>query len=178
MSAKRQLEVLGNLKEEDVIRLCRARVEFDSRDEEQITEQMRVRLRRYRNEVSAGLGGQSAGLLIGYLVSEVFRRGADATEATMLVARFQELVLADGATVARALGMRDWGVVVGPLPAVPEVRRTDLLARVQDALPLKASSLAVAHCRLTGLSGIGKTSLAAGYVLLLGCWNVPKLATG
>jgi hypothetical protein len=49
----------------------------------------------------------------GYLVTEVFRRAADATEATMLVVRFRELLLEDGATVARALGRRDWGVVVG-----------------------------------------------------------------
>ncbi len=74
----------------------------------------------------------------GYLVSEVFRRAADATEATMLVVRFRELLLEDGATVARALGRRDWGVVVGPLPAVPEVRCADLLSQVKNALPLKA----------------------------------------
>ena len=48
--------------------------------------------------------------------------------------------------------------------AAPKVRRADLLAQVQDALPLKAAGIAVPNCRLTGLSGIGKTSLAAGYV--------------
>lgn len=165
VSASRQLALLGDLKDKHIVRLCRAQVEFDLRDEEEIIEQMRARLRQYRNQASVGLGEQSAGLLIGYLVSEVFRRAANATEATMLVARFRELLLSDGATVARALGRRDWGVVVGPLPAAPEVRRADLLARVQDALPLKVSGVAVPNCRLTGLSGIGKTSLAAAYVL-------------
>lgn len=165
VSGGSQLELLRDLEDKHLVRLCRARVKFDRRDEEEITEQLRGRLRQYRNGASAGLGEQSAGLLIGYLVSEVFRRAADTAEATMLVARFRELLLADGATVARALGRRDWGVVVGPLPAAPEVRRADLLARVQDALPLKVSGIAVPNCRLTGVSGIGKTSLAAGYVL-------------
>jgi hypothetical protein len=115
-----QLELLRDLEDKHLVRLCRARVKFDPRDEEEITEQLRGRLRQYRNEASAGLGEQSAGLLIGYLVSEVFRRAADAAEATMLVARFRELLLADGATVARALGRRDWGVVVGPCPRHPK----------------------------------------------------------
>jgi hypothetical protein len=164
VSSGRQPNLLRSLDDEHIVRLGRVQVEFDPRDAEEITEQLRSRLREYRNQASAGLGEQSAGLLIGYLVSEVFRRAAEATEATALVSRFRELLLSDGATVARALGKRDWGVVVGALPAVPEVRRADVLAQVQNAFPLKAAGVAVPNCRLTGMSGIGKTSLAAGYV--------------
>jgi hypothetical protein len=164
VSAERQLALLGSWEDEHFARLSRADVEFDGRDHEEITERLRTRLRRYRNQASAGLGEQSAGLMIGYLVSEVFRRAARAVDAAMPIDGFRDLVLADGAVVASALGVRDWGVVVGPVPAMPEVRRAGLLLKMQDALPLKAASIAVPNCRITGLSGIGKTSLAAGYV--------------
>lgn len=165
VSANNQLSLLENFTNEQFARLLRAEVKFDSRDEDEIIEQIRSRLRVYRNGASAGLGEQSAGLLIGYLISEIFRRAAHETEATMTVARFREVLLADGTTVARALGRRDWGVVVGSLPLAPEIRRADLLTQVQQALPMKARGLEVPICRLAGLSGIGKTSLAVGYVL-------------
>jgi hypothetical protein len=164
LSAERQLSVLRDLKDEHIERLSRAQVSFDQRDEEEIIGQVRTRLRRYRNHARAGLGERSAGLLIGYLVAEIFRRAADVRNTTMRLEYFRRLLLADGAAVARALGRRDWGVLVGPLPAAPEVRRADLLARVEDALPLVPEGIEVPNCRLTGLSGIGKTSLAAGYV--------------
>ena len=100
-----------------------------------------LRLRRYRNDARAGLGDESAGLLIGYLVSEIFRRAGSPADATVPVADFRSLLLVDGATLARALGRRDWGVVVGPLPSVPDVRRADVLDRMEAALPLRSRGL-------------------------------------
>ena len=165
VSAERRRDQLGRLADEHLVRLSRAGVEFDRRDDAEITEGLIARLRRYRNRSYAGLGDQSAGLMIGYLVAEIFRRAGDLVDATLSVSDFQDLVLVDGTTLARAIGKRDWGAVVGPVPAMPDVRRQELLGVIQSALPLMQKDVAVSRCSLAGMSGIGKTSLAAGYVL-------------
>ena len=116
-------------------------MEFDPRDDAEISEGLRSRLRRYRNYSSAGLGDESAGLMISYLISEVFRRAGNAVEATLSVSDFQALLMADGDTIARAMGRRDWGVVVGQLRRRPMLRRADLLDLIHSALPLKAKDV-------------------------------------
>jgi hypothetical protein len=166
VSAGQQRELLADLKDEHLIRLCRACAAFDSRDDAEISESLRLRLRQYRNDARAGLGNESAGLVIGYLISEIFRRAGSPAEATVPVADFRSLLLVDGATLAGALGRRDWGVVVGPLHPAPDVRRADILDRIESALPLRSEGARVVpKCTLTGMSGIGKTSLAVGYLL-------------
>jgi len=165
VQASEQQRALANLEDEHLARLSRAEVEFDPRGDDEVAEQLKSRLRWYRNQASAGLGDQSAGLLIDHLIAEVLRKAADPSDASFQVTRFREQAMADGATVASALGKRDWGVAIGDLPSLPTVRRPELLARIRDALPLTARDIAVPTCRLTGLSGIGKSSLAFGYVL-------------
>lgn len=164
-SAGVKQDLLANVQDEHLVRLSRARIEFDSREDEEIIEDLRGRLRQYRNAARAGLGDESTGLLVGYLVSEIFRRAASPAAATVEVAHFRSVALVDGAELSRALGRRDWGVVVGSVPRVPDVRRADLLKQIQDALPIRGGTAAVPQCTLTGLSGIGKTSLAVGYLL-------------
>lgn len=165
VSAGQPRNTLDGLGDEYLTRLCRASVDFDPRDDAEISESLRLRLRHFRNQSRAGLGDESAGLVVGYLISEVFRRAGNAAEATIPIAHFRSLLLVDGATLAGALGRRDWGVIVGPLPSVPDVRRADVLGRIQSALPLRTDIGPVTTCTLTGLSGIGKTSLAVGYIL-------------
>lgn len=165
VSAREQRSVLAGLTDEELARLGRAGAAFDERDDTEITESLRWRLRRFRDRSRAGLGSESAGLLIGYLISEILRRAGRPMEATVTLAQFRSLLLADGATVAQALGRRDWGAVIGAVPRVPDVRRAEMLDRIVAALPASEGTGSVARCTLTGVSGIGKSCLAVGYLL-------------
>jgi hypothetical protein len=165
VSAERRRDQLRRLDDEHLVRLGRASVEFDPRDDAEITESLRARLRLYRSSAHAGLGNQSAGLMIGYLVAEIFRRAGDSLNATLSVSDFHGLLLVDGVTLTRAIGKCDWGAIVGPIPAIPDVRRQELLDLIQSALPLTQKKAIVSRCAVTGMSGIGKTSLASGYLL-------------
>jgi hypothetical protein len=71
----------------------------------------------------------------------------------------------DDHSLVVALGERDWGGVLGPLAPIPDVPRKELIGAITGALkPFRPAGRTVGKCALTGLSGIGKSSLAAWYV--------------
>jgi hypothetical protein len=146
-----------------VARLARCRVFFDARDDVEILDSLREQLRDYRNRARSGLGQRSAGMLTGYLVSEIFRRAADDSNAIFTIEELRSHLLVTAEDLARLGGVRDWGVVIGPMPCVPDVTRPTLLRRLVSALKLSRSDV-VRRAVLVGLSGIGKSSLAADYV--------------
>lgn len=124
---------------------------------------MRERLRAHRNQLKAGLGERSAGLLSGYLISEILRRAAEGGDPAFTLQEFRQCLLVDGEELARVAGTRDWGLVVGAMPAIPDVARPSVLAELASVFS-SPDSRRVRRAVLVGLSGIGKSSLAAGYI--------------
>jgi hypothetical protein len=164
--ASRELrEYIASLDDGIIARLTRCSIEIDTRSNDQIRRHLRDTLRRYRNTSHTGLGEQSAGLLVGFLIAQIFERAADVTgqAARFEVDDLRRLLLVDHETLARAAGRRDWGVVVGTLPRLPDIPRGSLSAQLADAFPA-IETYSVRRAVLTGLSGIGKSSLAAMYV--------------
>lgn len=162
-TAPARLAQLRTLQPEQMERLARCCVLFDARDDVEILETLRENLRAYRNRARSGLGQRSAGMLTGYLVSEVFRRAADGSDAVFTIEELRSHLLVDAEDLARLGGVRDWGVVIGPMPSVPDVARPDLLRRLVEALDVSRPD-GVRKAVLAGLSGVGKSSLAADYV--------------
>lgn len=144
-------------------RLTRCRVLFDDRDETEVREILREHLRRYRNQARSGLGQESAGMLTGYLVSEILRRAADADEAIFTVEQLRSHLLISAEDLARANGARDWGITVGAVPDAPDITRPKLLDSLVWALSWPETSQ-VQRAALIGPSGIGKSSMAAAYI--------------
>ncbi|CUW25474.1 ATP-binding protein [Streptomyces reticuli] len=146
-------------------RLGRARIEFDPRSDAQLREDLNETLRSRRSRSGLGLSNRSGGLVLGYLVAEVMRRAADPGSAYWPVADFQRLLLTEDEELFAAAGRQDFGLLYGPVPPTPEVSRSDLLDRVETLLtPPAHDSGSVPVAVLTGLSGLGKSSLAAAYV--------------
>lgn len=153
------------LEDEAIERLRRCHIEIDPRTDEQIRSELRERLRAYRNRSHTGLGERSAGLLSGYLRDEVFRRAADVEGRTACfeIDELRGLLLVPGEELARALGRRDWGVVVGAMPPAPDIPRPEITRQLTDALALPTLA-GVRRAALVGPSGIGKSNLAVLYL--------------
>ncbi|WP_431946051.1 hypothetical protein [Micromonospora marina] len=162
-NAPARREQLAALHDWQLQRLSRAQVLFDLRDISELREALRERIRTYRNRQREGLGAQSAGMLTRAITAEVFDRAADADQSVFSMSRFRELLLVDGSVLALATGARDWGVVVGTMPPIPDVARPDRLEPLVAALQ-QAPRQQPARVVLTGPSGIGKSSLAAAYL--------------
>jgi GNAT superfamily N-acetyltransferase len=160
--AKAELLRLG---EEELTRLGRGLVIIDPREDAEVHAALRTRLRRYRNDHRKGLGDASAGLMAGYLLSEIFAGAAYEGRAEITVAAFRSWLLADSATLRAAVSRRDWGIVVGSVPGWPDIYRGDLIEQITGALPCRGEETAVRRCLLAGLSGIGKSSLAASFIM-------------
>ena len=162
-NAPARREQLSAFNDEQIQRLTRAHAVFDLRDISELREALHERIRAYRNSHRAGLGAQSAGLLTRALTAEVFDRAADAAESAFTMGRFRESLLVDGSALSLATGARDWGIVVGTMPPIPDVARLELLEPLVEALRHRGRRQP-ARAVLTGPSGIGKSSLAAAYL--------------
>jgi hypothetical protein len=153
------------LSTEEWQRLGRSSIEFDGRVDTQVREDLNSALRRHREQAGHGLSHRSGGLVLGYLVAEVMRRAADPALARWDVEDFQQCVRVDDGELIEAVGRQDYGLIYGQMPIVPEVERPELVKRLAEALGLPAAgSDSVRVCVVTGLSGLGKSSLAAAHV--------------
>lgn len=146
-------------------RLARATIEFDGRSDAQLREDLNGALRGKREQEGRGLSHRSGGLVLGYLVAEAMRRAADPGLARWDLGDFRRSVLVGNGDLLAAVGQQDFGLVFGRMPSVPEVERPELVDRISDVLgSLDADDDAVAVCAVTGLSGLGKSGLAAAHI--------------
>lgn len=153
------------LSEQHWQRLRQAAIEFDNRSDAQLREDLNSALRREREQAGRGLSHRSGGLVLGYLVAEAMRRAADSDLARWDVEDFRRCVLVSDGELLAAVGQQDFGLVYGQMPLVPEVERPELVDRIGDILTAPdASSEGVPVCVVTGLSGLGKSSLVAAYI--------------
>ncbi len=153
------------LTDDQVERLGRCRVLVDPRDRTDVADSVKTRVWDCRRQRGRGVGPRSSGLLLAHLLAEVHRRAAFAEHAVWTKADVIHAVVQDEGDIVDVLGGRDWGSVLGLMAPVPDLPRTALVEQIVSALqPYRATGRSVRHCTLTGLSGIGKSSLAAAYV--------------
>ncbi|MEV0266055.1 hypothetical protein AB0I49_32605 [Streptomyces sp. NPDC050617] len=146
-------------------RLGQAGIEFDGRGEAQLREDLSSALRRQREQAGCGLSHRSGGLVLGYLVAEVMRRAVDPALACWDVEDFRRCVLVGDGELLAAVGRQDFGLIYGQMPVVPDVERSDLVDRIRVVLGAPdVGGENAAICVITGLSGLGKSSLAAAHI--------------
>jgi hypothetical protein len=157
------LRSLREVPDERVERLRSCRIVQDGRNDRQLREDLRTRLRQYRSANRSGSSYVASGLLLGYLLEEIFARAASPSEDALTVERIRQLLAVEAAVLAQALGRVDWGLPIGaPAPFRPDVLRQETITQLGSEF---ASGLVdrVAYHVLSGPSGIGKSSIAAAY---------------
>ncbi|AUG78191.1 hypothetical protein CFP65_3395 [Kitasatospora sp. MMS16-BH015] len=152
-----------NLSDIELLGLSRSSIRTDIRDRHELRDQLRERIRRYRLNHREGLGPSTAGRMSNHLVSEILQRASGGSDGVFTLDDFRAELLTSSPYLAHDLGAFDWGIMVGPVPAAPALPRLDLIARIRGSLHAVADGRSVASCVLLGLSGMGKTSLAASY---------------
>ena len=154
---------LSDLTEEQLRRLGRCRVSVDRRSRAELRDALLSAVRAARRKDGRGIGQSSSGLLVARLHSEIHTRAAPGEEAVWTMLDIREILKLDDKALVGALGERDWGGVLGLLPPLPDVPRSELLEAIAAALkPFRPIGRTVGKCALAGLSGIGKSSLAEG----------------
>jgi len=156
---------LARLSDAEVQRLGRCRVSVDHRSRRDLRDALLGAVRDLRRRDGRGIGETSGGLLIDRLHSEIHRRAASPEDAVWAMSDVRDVLRLDDHALAEALWDRDWGGVLGLMPPVPDVPRTAVLDEIAGSLsPFRPAGRTVRRCALTGLSGIGKSSMAARYV--------------
>ncbi|MFG3590486.1 hypothetical protein [Streptomyces sp. NPDC047990] len=153
------------LSEEHWERLGRAGIEFDGRSDGQLREDLHYALRTERERAGQRLSHRAGGLVLGHLVAEVMRRAADSDLAHWDVREFRRSVLVGDEELISAVGRHELGIVYGQMPPLPEVERADLVDGIGAILSSGGDgAVGIRTCVITGLSGLGKSSLAAAHI--------------
>lgn len=156
---------LARLSDAEVQRLGRCRVSVDHRSRRDLRDALLGAVRDLRRRDGRGIGETSGGLLLDRLHWEIHRRAATPEDAVWAMSDVRDVLRLDDHALAEALWDRDWGGVLGLMPPVPDVPRTAVLDEIAGFLsPFRPAGRTVRRCALTGLSGIGKSSMAARYM--------------
>ncbi|MFB9446513.1 hypothetical protein Dvina_27560 [Dactylosporangium vinaceum] len=156
-------EQLDGLDDDTWARLRRCGVGVDTRSTPDIRRALRETTRRLRRRVAATPGWDAAGLVLGHLLWDVLSTAAAPGQPLIALDTIRDALAVDNATLAAAVAGRGWTVTVNVPPRRTDVARPELVEAIAAVLPVPNPAPQVPVCVLHGLSGVGKTSLAAAW---------------
>ncbi len=156
---------LVDLSREQLLRLSRCKLFFADQPIDELSKGLRDRLREYRLGRRSGVGTQGAGLLLNHLVQQVMDRATSEGPRVFSLDDARAQILVDKFVIAVSVGRYTWGQAMGVgMARVPDVRRGKILSDIEACLRQDDSTRSIRSVALTGMSGIGKSSLAAAYI--------------
>lgn len=156
---------LSDLNDSDWERIARCRIGVDDRSMVEIRHKLREQVRKLRPRYCPDSSGwDAAGLVLGYLLSNIMAKAVD-TDPVLTLDELRHLLAIDNATIASAVAGKSWAHIINAAPRLTDVARPDAIDRIAEVLEIPNRSPHVPICVLSGLSGIGKTSIAAAWAV-------------
>lgn len=152
------------LRYDQVARLRRTEIVFDDRELYEVRCSVQRLASSLRKRVNREVGATSGGILTGYLVANVLARAADTTQTPVGIQEMWRHIGADDRTLAQCWGQRDWAPLTGVPARLGDVARPGVMRLIEDALGDPHSDGRGRICVCSGLSGIGKSTIAAQYL--------------
>ena len=149
---------------DQVSRLRRTEIVFDDRKLYEVRCSVQRLASSLRKRVNREIGATSGGILTGYLVANVLARAADTTQTPVGIQEMWRHIGVDDRTLAQCWGQRDWAPLTGVPARLGDIARPGVMRLIEDALSDPHSDGKGRICVCSGLSGIGKSTIAAQYL--------------
>lgn len=147
----------------NVSRLARCVVLCEPVDLDVLRSQIEGKAQHQRRLRGDGTGRHTAEVLVGYLTSQILHLSSRRKGRRLDRAGLERLLGVPNLVLAGAAGEIDWGVPLGPVPVTRTIGRTEALAGITKTFSGPPVG-AVRRVALTGLSGIGKSTVARLYL--------------
>lgn len=144
-------------------RLLRFQVTSTVESAEVLREKVQAKVSSIRRSEGLGVGKLSSQIHFGYLIATLLQWSARASGRRFTRSDINQLLRVSADDLAGAIGKFDWGLTIGHMPHVDIIARSDLDASIIDVLKGFPEQRCARCVALTGLSGVGKSTLAAAY---------------
>lgn len=143
-------------------RLRRSRIRFDPRSAQEVKADLAEKIAMRRHAAHAPVTEESTDLLVSQMVSTIFERSAEKEQRCIDAATINNIVRTHDTTIAVSLGRFDVGITMTSFPPPPAIDRPEVVQSVLDRIePAWNQRTTVVRCAMRGLSGIGKSTVAA-----------------
>ncbi|MGO9104403.1 MAG: hypothetical protein ACLP9Y_35165 [Mycobacterium sp.] len=153
------------------------RILVDSRNIDDLADALAERIRGLRGDHALSQGESSARIVATVLLNHIFRSAAGMAASRLTAREVMEIVRRPDAEIAHATGSFDWGIPINGIPTFAStVPRVERLGEIFNAIGHPAQAQRPRVAILSGLTGYGKSALAADYCHLHGnsyefiCW--------
>lgn len=140
------------------------RILMDGRSIDDLAGALAERIRGLRGDHALSQAETSARIVATVLLNHIFRSAAGVGVSRLTAGEVMEIVRTPDAEIAHAMGSFDWGIPINGIPTFAStVPRGERLAEIFDAIGHPAEAQRPRVAVLSGLTGYGKSALAADY---------------
>ena len=140
------------------------RIIVDGRSIDDLAEALAERIRQLRGDHALSQGESSARIVAAVLLNRIFRSAAGSGASRLTAREVMEIIRRPDAEIAHATGSFDWGIAINGIPTFAStVPRVERLNEIFDAIGHPAQAQRPRVAVLSGLTGYGKSALAADY---------------
>lgn len=158
---------IHSLSDEELRRFWRLEVSTFQGGLDDLRKQIAARIVDFRRRTNGGIGPETSKVLLGYITAEFLHRSGLRMDRVFNRSGAISLLGTSPELLATAAGAYEWGLPSGRIPNGTTIRRDQQLNAVGEVLRGPPAGRQSRHLVLTGLSGIGKSTIARDFAALM-----------